>query len=127
MRSHFLALAGILTILTSAEAGAQTGPGVPIGAAVRVEMTFARAVPQTGDYAFDSETTTQVGWVLGAGAEFGLGPMSIKGEFIHFDLGEEELRARGQLAGGGTFGADFEPEFETKGNIGRVGLNFHLN
>ncbi len=52
-----------------------------------------------GDYlaaddaiAVDKTSTWNAGWTVGAGAEVGLGVWSLKGEYLYFDLGEEETQ-----------------------------------
>jgi hypothetical protein len=44
-----------------------------------------------------------------------------------FDLGADTLEAIYVRSAGGPTSARIEPEFETRGHIGRLGLNFHLD
>jgi outer membrane immunogenic protein len=98
--------------------------GLAVGEA---DMSYAMTVPRFGDYASVTHTETKVGWTMGAGAEYSFGMFSIRGEVLHFDLGEEVLSAKGYFAGGGRSATTLKPEFETRGNIGRVGVSFHLD
>jgi opacity protein-like surface antigen len=63
-------------------------------------------------------TNTQVGWTAGAGFEFALAAnWSAKAEYMYFDLGDDR------------FAVDppFVEDVHTKGNIVRVGVNYHFN
>lgn len=92
-----------------------------------VSMSYAFRSPVSGAYASDTQSKTMAGWVAGVGAEYNLGVVSLKGEILHFDLGDESLSARASFAGGAASGTVFRPKFESEGNLGRVGLNFHFN
>ena len=92
-----------------------------------VEMTFDMTAPRNGDYAKASATETMTGWIAGVGAEYSLGLVSIKGELLHFDLGEASLEAPAYFSAGARNSQVFESEFDNRGNMGRIGLNFHLN
>jgi len=62
------------------------------------------------------------GWTAGGGIEIATGgPWSIKGEFLHYDLGDKQVG--GICCGGGV--TQFFGIKET-GNIARVGLNYHF-
>ena len=65
------------------------------------------------------------GWTAGGGAELALGAWSLKGEYLYFDLGDDKLRAQ-LFFSGAPSPVFFEPEFETKGHIARIGLNYHF-
>ena len=93
----------------------------------RVDYSYTLDFPSIGAYAKDSESKIQVGWTAGAGAEYGIGLWSLKGEYLFYDLGHETLSAQGFLAGGVPTTTYFQPEFETQGHIARIGLNYHLN
>ena len=64
------------------------------------------------------------------GGEYSFGRWSLKAEYLYYDLGEETLRAQAVEVtpainpGGGPIDLFFNPEFETKGHIVRMGLNF---
>jgi opacity protein-like surface antigen len=67
------------------------------------------------------KSVTQVGWTGGGGFEIGLGLISFRGEYLHFDLGDETLAY-------GTGGlATTASQFDNSGNTFRFGINFRLN
>ena len=74
-----------------------------------------------------TETTWKAGWTLGGGAEVGFGAWSLKGEYLYYDLGNENLSAQFFFAGGVPQPAFFEPDFETNGHILRLGVNYRLD
>ncbi len=78
-------------------------------------------------YARESDSRTSVGWTGGFGAEIALGLFSIKGEYLYYDLGSEKISADFFQAGNRPTPVTFEPDFENKGHIFRVGTNFRLN
>lgn len=86
-----------------------------------------------GDYlaaddaiAIDRERVWNFGWTVGAGAEWGLGSAwSLKGEYLYFDLGEEDLNAQ-LVFSGNPYAVVFRPEFDLSGHIFRIGLNYRL-
>jgi hypothetical protein len=67
------------------------------------------------------QSGTQVGWTGGGGFEIGLGVISFRGEFLHFDLGDERV----------TNGMDgfsvTSSTFENTGDTFRFAINFRLN
>jgi outer membrane immunogenic protein len=72
---------------------------------------------------------TKAGWTGGGGAEFSVHPrVSIKAEYLHYDLGSESFTANPSIA----FPPPPFPQFqvayrwETSGNIFRGGINFHF-
>ena len=93
----------------------------------KVDYSYESSFPQGNAFARVSESKTEVGWTLGAGAEFAFGLWSLKGEYLYYDLGKEDLRTQFFIFGGVPTPAFFEPEFETRGHIARVGLNLRLN
>lgn len=124
------------------EAGAQpitVGPTVSIDSFAtvrgRVGLAIDRAMPYlTAGYAWAdidtsfrrgldvrSDSTTHSGWVYGGGLELALRPdLSVKAEFLHFDLDKEhylyDMPAQGQVP------ATVDPEFQ----IYRVGVNYRF-
>ncbi len=72
-------------------------------------------------YGEAQQSGTQVGWTGGGGFEIGLGVISFRGEFLHFDLGDETV----------TNGLDGNPvtssTFENTGDTFRFAINFRLN
>ncbi len=67
------------------------------------------------------KSVTQVGWTGGGGFEIGLGLFSFRGEYLHFDLGDETV-ANGLNAFGTT-----ASQFDNSGDTFRFGINFRLN
>ena len=97
--------------------------GLAVG---QIEAKYTLNFPELDAFARDSKTETRVGWTVGAGAEVNMGLWSIKGEYLYYDLGTVDLSAQGVLAGVPR-PVYFEPEFETQGHIGRIGINFRLD
>lgn len=79
-----------------------------------------------GDYARASQSKTKAGWTVGGGGEYGFGRWSLKGEYLYYDLGDETLSAQAIDANGFRNNLYLDSEYETKGHIVRVGLNFKL-
>ena len=91
----------------------------------RSTFHYEAAYPTDAAVANATQTNWSAGYTVGAGAELGLGAWSLKGEYLYYDLGQEKLSA--QLVFSGVPNpVFFEPEFETQGHIGRVGLNYHF-
>lgn len=67
------------------------------------------------------KSSTQVGWTGGGGFEIGLGLISFRAEYLHFDLGDETV------AEGMTGFAETVSQFENSGDTFRFGINFRLN
>jgi outer membrane immunogenic protein len=98
----------------------------------RVSNTYFNTdVPSTGIISIAAaDSTTQVGWTLGGGLEVDLGRWSLKGEALWYSLGNHTLTAPCALVGGGTCStpnAAFLPNYQNRGAIARVGLNYHFN
>jgi outer membrane immunogenic protein len=71
----------------------------------------------------DSASSTAAGWALGGGLEFALGSMTtLRGEYLHVDLGEESVRMVAVAPSTGTGFAT--AEFDNTYDVVRVGLNF---
>ncbi len=72
------------------------------------------------------EANWQLGWALGAGIEYALSDTwSIKGEYMHFDLGSAKVRTDS--------GTDFNrtstgiiADLSTQGDLARVGVNYRF-
>jgi outer membrane immunogenic protein len=98
----------------------------------KVDYDYSYSLRPDIDYiANDSESSVETGWTLGGGAEVALGKWSLKGEYLYYDLGDQDLSAEGVLNGVRTSALGrpihFEPEFETQGHIARIGLNYHFD
>jgi len=76
-----------------------------------------------GDFNSVSNSKTKAGWTVGGGAEYSFGHWSLKGEYLYYDLGKERESAQFYTAGVPDT-AYQDPEFETKGQLVRVGVNF---
>jgi outer membrane immunogenic protein len=69
-----------------------------------------------------ADSTTRVGWTVGAGAEFALSSnWSLKAEYLYFDLGDHTVTSRG-LPVDPVFSAS--TTFENTGHIVRGGINY---
>ncbi len=78
-----------------------------------------------------SSSTTLPGWTAGGGLEWMIAPQwSVKGEYLYYDLGtlSTTLPQLAQLNGAAVpfFGANVSSSAVVKGNIARVGVNFHF-
>jgi outer membrane immunogenic protein len=68
------------------------------------------------------QSGTQVGWTGGGGFEIGLGGgLSFRGEFLHFDLGDETVT---NGMGGNSVTSS---TFDNSGDTFRFAINFRLN
>lgn len=62
-------------------------------------------------------STTSMGWVIGAGIEFAVSDRwTVKGEWLHFDLGSERY----------TVSANLPVKADTTGDVARIGVNYHF-
>ncbi|HEX4410607.1 MAG TPA: outer membrane beta-barrel protein [Xanthobacteraceae bacterium] len=76
-----------------------------------------------GDMTITStRTTTQAGWTAGGGLEYALfDGFSVKGEYLHFDLGSQRVIATSINGIGGPF--NFAFDIKNSGDIVRFGFN----
>ena len=76
-----------------------------------------------GDMTITStRTTTQTGWTAGGGLEYALyDGFSVKGEYLHFDLGSQRVIATSINGIGGPF--TFAFDIRNSGDIVRFGFN----
>jgi outer membrane immunogenic protein len=75
------------------------------------------------------DSATQLGWTVGGGLEWGFGAWSIRGEYLHYDLGIHTLTASCSAVIGGCPGpapTSFSAHFGETGDIVRVGLNYRF-
>lgn len=84
------------------------------------ETTYGLTVANYGDV---SKTVTQTGWVGGAGFEIALGLLTFRGEYLHFDLGDETLSVVMFEDGP----AVTSSSFDNTGDTFRFAINFRLN
>ena len=77
---------------------------------------------------FATNTQTQTGWTVGAGAEYALDRhLSVKVEYLYVDLGSQNLsNGAGEISvpGAGLFNANIMEK--TNANVVRAGLNFRF-
>jgi outer membrane immunogenic protein len=78
-----------------------------------------------------SSSATLPGWTAGGGLEWMITPQwSVKGEYLYYDLGTLSVAlpqlAQTNAAGAPFFGANVASSVLVKGNIARVGVNFHF-
>jgi outer membrane immunogenic protein len=74
-----------------------------------------------------NDSTTQVGWTVGAGLEYMLtSRWSVKGEYLYYDLGNHTVISN---AGINPLNRPFQSQFDyaTHGSIVRAGLNYNLD
>lgn len=85
--------------------------------------TAAAANP--GALAFtDSESKTEYGYAVGGGVEYAVTDnITIKGEYLYYDLGTTTLDVR-RTAVAPAGQAGYKSKFDTDGHIARVGLNY---
>jgi opacity protein-like surface antigen len=97
--------------------------GVAFGQA---NYDFLVSYPDIKGIAQDTASETKVGWTGGLGGEYSFGLWSIKAEYLYYDLGPQSVHARFFLKGVSQ-PFIFDPEFETRGHIARLGVNFRLD
>ncbi len=78
-----------------------------------------------------SSSATLPGWTAGGGLEWMITPQwSVKGEYLYYDLGTLSVTlpqlAQLNAAAVPFFGANVSSSAVVKGNIARVGVNFHF-
>ena len=74
--------------------------------------------------AFENEVSeTKAGWTAGGGFELGLGSISLKTEYLYYDLGDDRIKTEF----GRGIGVTQRSEFENSGHVARFGINFRLN
>ena len=100
---------------------------------VKREVIFYGPNAPTEPYFAGSEADVQTGWTAGAGVEYALGSdtmfnvfnsqaVTLRAEYLHYDLGDTELDYPG-VNGGATIGG-YTSRVSTKGDLVRAGLNF---
>lgn len=79
--------------------------------------------PGTGRQFTASSSDLRFGWTVGAGAEWAFTRnWSLKGEYLYYDLGHQTVTGRQSNPVNNVDLATYS--FTTRGNIGRVGLNY---
>jgi outer membrane immunogenic protein len=100
------------------------------GGVAYANTSYAYAVSGGGTTAVAaSDSATQLGWTAGGGLEWGFGAWSLKGEYLHYDLGIHTLTAACSTVIGGCTGSApvlFSSHFGETGDIVRVGLNYRF-
>jgi outer membrane immunogenic protein len=87
---------------------------------VAYEEQASRGFPWVGA---GQKNTTQIGYTLGGGLEYAFtNNLSLKAEYLHYNLGDALLSTTLIDEGGEAF----THTIETGGHIGRIGLNFRL-
>jgi outer membrane immunogenic protein len=75
-----------------------------------------------------SDSETKFGWTIGAGLEYAFtNNLTLKGEYLYYDLGKTTVSALGNAAVRGTAalnGIDYVSSTENRGSIIRAGLNY---
>ena len=67
------------------------------------------------------------GWTLGGGMEFALTDRwSAKAEYMHYDLGSEVFAIQRITPGGAPAGVFGQADVDTRGDIVRIGVNYHF-
>ncbi len=99
----------------------------------KVDYSYSFSCPSCGAnvVASSADSSTETGWTAGGGAEYAFGKWSLKGEYLYFDLGDQNFRAEPTADGTpvSSFGFNWHntANFETAGSIARVALNYHLD
>lgn len=73
----------------------------------------------------DEERKTNIGYAVGAGVEYAVtSKISLKSEYLYYDLGDDELNVQA-IPGTGVAGG-YDSEFNNDGHLFRVGLNYRF-
>lgn len=91
-----------------------------------VDARYSLSVPASGFSFKDSDSSVETGWTVGGGAEMAFGQWSLKGEYLFYDLGDQDL-SKQLVFNGVTLPGKFESDYETQGHIARIGLNYHFD
>lgn len=88
--------------------------------------TFSPAPGAAFDF-IGRDSTYRAGWVAGGGVEYALtNTVSLRGEYLHVDLGRESFASVGNGAAGASF-VTFENRERTRFDLARVGLNVRFD
>jgi outer membrane immunogenic protein len=80
-------------------------------------------LPHSGPTISGSDSATRTGWTVGGGVEWAfVNNWSAKAEYLYYDLGNHTLIS----SVGANPGFPVQDGFQTKGQIVRVGLNYHF-
>lgn len=90
--------------------------------------TGSKWVDDGGAFQFELDTDSQLGWVAGGGVEYAAtDSISVKAEYLYYDLGTEDLHYSGGPPGFcSPFGEGCDFEIKNTGSIARLGVNFHF-
>jgi len=97
--------------------------------------TGSKWLDDDGTYTFSLKSGNQVGWTVGGGLEYAMtDTISLKGEYLYYDLGSENLSytptnpvpAGNYCSAGGNDGTSCNFKLDNSGSVVRVGVNFHF-
>jgi outer membrane immunogenic protein len=71
------------------------------------------------------DSATQFGWTAGGGLEMLFGRWSVKGEYLYYDVGNHGLTVVCASCTGLAV-TSFTANYQNRGSIARVGLNYHF-
>ncbi|MCC7252669.1 outer membrane beta-barrel protein [Hyphomicrobium sp.] len=92
----------------------------------RVTHSWSSTFPASATLAAGSDRNWEIGWTVGAGAEFKLSDtLSLRGEYLYYDLGDSSYSAP-FAPNSGVGDASLRVESENTGSIVRAALNFKL-
>jgi outer membrane immunogenic protein len=106
--------------------------GLAFGKVKRSTTFFGPNLPTTPFFT-GSDSSTKVGYAVGGGVEFALptqasanlagsSAVTLRAEYLHFDLGRDKLRLDG-VNGGATIGG-YDSRVRTSGNLVRAAINY---
>ncbi|MGA0602515.1 outer membrane protein [Caulobacter sp. KR2-114] len=74
-----------------------------------------------------SRSSTQVGWTVGAGADYALTPrISLRAEYLYVDLGRQNLTGGGEFTAPGVAVFNATVNTDTTANVARLGVNYRF-
>lgn len=95
--------------------------------AVNNRVDFSGPLPAATAQFTGSESETKTGYAVGGGLEHFFQPnLSVKGEYLYYDLGQSTVAAN-VIPGSGGVGTGYNVNFDNSGHLIRVGLNYKLD
>lgn len=74
-----------------------------------------------------SRSSTQVGWTVGAGADYALtNHLSLRAEYLYVDLGRQNLTGGGEFTAPGVDAYNATVNTDTTANVVRLGVNYRF-